>query len=551
MIKAPEKLPEITAADLDKFESMDGDQLLTQVTEFIGRYLQCTDHQRTVLALWVLHTHCLPAAQVTPYLAIQSAEKQSGKTLCLQLLNLLCDAPALTAGFTANTLTRRIDGPISTILLDECQATVGTRNRSKGPTLRAILSSGFHCGPGYTDATHERNAFAPKAFAGMGQLPEALADRSIPIILKPLKRVAQPANGGKPVERFDLRRAAKEARPIEELLHIWTEETCLDLEEKPVYAAEDFPPGLSPRRQDIIEPLLLLADYIGGAWPKRIREALNAVFNQEAAFNLAQSLQLLADIRDCFAWYSYPARLSSAALVSWMQNRPSRPWDGEGPLSARVIAHLLTPFDICPRVQRIGEEDPARGYRLEDFLPHWKTYLAFTMTVSSGPQPPGSPARAGVARDGVEAPSAASDVTDNQQSGISNNHAVCNAVTDSRAVSKSPASDQAEALTSSLETPTFDQGEADISCLQSNAVTKAASASAVSKSESSNSTAAVVTHAGHSRITSNDTGCNAVTDSRAIPALVEQTEEFPHASTFVIPEATGNGFHNTFQQGAV
>src|SRR5215510_694308 len=175
-------------AELDKLdEPIDGNALLNQVSQFIGRYLQCSEHHRTVLALWVLHTHSTTAAQVTPYLAIQSAQKQSGKTLCLQLLSLLCSDPALTAGFTANTLTRRIDGPISTVLLDECQATVGTRARSKAPALRAILASGYHCGPGYTDATHERNAFSTEAFAGMGQLPEALADRSISIILEPLK----------------------------------------------------------------------------------------------------------------------------------------------------------------------------------------------------------------------------------------------------------------------------------------------------------------------------------------------------------------------------
>jgi Protein of unknown function (DUF3631) len=528
--KAPAKLPEITAADLDNLQPINGDQLLTQVTEFIGRYLQCTDHQRTVLALWVLHTHCLPAAQVTPYLAIQSAEKQSGKTLCLQLLNLLCDHPALTASFTANTLTRRIDGPISTILLDECQATVGTRNRSKGPTLRAILSSGFHCGPGYTDATHERNAFAPKAFAGMGQLPEALADRSIPIILKPLKRVGQPLNGSgaqaparNQIQRFDLTRAIKEAKPLQEQLLFWAEDNCPDLEEKPAYAAEHFPPGLSSRHQDIIEPLLLLADHIGGTWPSRIREALNAVFLQEAAFNLAQSLQLLADIRDCFAWYRYPARLSSAALVSWMQSRPSRPWDGEGTISARVIAELLRPFDIWPRVQRIEDEDPARGYRLEDFVGPWQTYLAFTV-------PDQDP------------PASVPEVTHHGNSRISNNHADCNAVTDSRAVSVAPSQTR-------VAQPPSTVSEAH----NSGAQPPSAASTVAKQSEIAGPTA----HDGFAcdgvqiankacprgeLASRRDAASNAVTDSRAVSKSDALADEFRHN---LVPEAVGNGFHST------
>ncbi|HEY6252126.1 MAG TPA: DUF3631 domain-containing protein [Candidatus Angelobacter sp.] len=373
-----------TSFDPDQLESINGADLLEQVSQFIGRYLQCSEHQRTVLALWVLHTHCSTAAQVSPYLAIQSAQKQSGKTLCLQLLNLLCDFPALTAGFTANALTRRIDGPISTVLLDECQATVGSRGRSKGPTLRAILASGYHCGLGYTDATHERNAFCPKAFAGMGQLPEALADRSIPIILEQLEA----SSTAKPrVQRFDLRRAIKEAKPLQEHLHEWMEENLPDLEAKPVYSEEDFPPNLSPRRRDMSEPLLQLADFIGGPWPIRIREALTDIFQAETAFELRYSRQLLADLRDCFAHNNYPERLSTAALLDWMHTLPTRPWDVEGSITARTFARLLLAFDIHPRVQRIGSAAPARGYQLQDFIEPWQTHLGFAVVPIKSAEP--------------------------------------------------------------------------------------------------------------------------------------------------------------------
>ena len=44
----------------------------------------------------------------------------------------------------------------------------------------------------------------------MGQLPEALADRSIPIILKPLTDFEAR------VERFNLSRAAQEAKPLQQ-----------------------------------------------------------------------------------------------------------------------------------------------------------------------------------------------------------------------------------------------------------------------------------------------------------------------------------------------
>ena len=139
--------------------------VLSDVTDFLARYLQCTEHQRTILALWVLHTYCFTAAQVTPYLAIRSTHKQSGKTLCLQLLSLLCEGSALTSGgFTARDLALPMKAKsISALLLDECHATIGTRSRSKAPALRALFAGSFHLGMGHSNIAQERNAFCPKA----------------------------------------------------------------------------------------------------------------------------------------------------------------------------------------------------------------------------------------------------------------------------------------------------------------------------------------------------------------------------------------------------
>src|SRR5437588_2785702 len=94
-----------------------------------------------------------------------------------------------------------------------------------------------------------------------------------------------------------------------------------------------------------------------------------------------------------------------------MHNLLARPWDVDGPITARSIARLLIAFNIQPRVQRIGSDTLARGCRLEDFMPHWEAHLDF------------DPAQ----------------VTDNHQSEIANNDKGCYAVTHSRAVSVSEA----------------------------------------------------------------------------------------------------------------
>jgi hypothetical protein len=403
--------------------------VLSQVDDFIARYLHCSEHQRAVLVLWVLHTYCVSAAQVTPFLSIRSAYKQSGKTLCLQLLALLCHDPALTVGFSASTLNHRMKvKPPSAILLDECQATFGTRARSKAAALRALLAASYHRGFGYTGPIGERSLFCPKAFAGRGELPEELADRSLPIILGPwgagavlgfatenaqilgscattdpgrlgdcVVRLPQPENvrfefmgqgvePPSPVQPFDMRLAAQQAQPIKELLDAWASRHLPRLEKLSRFSSQDFDPGLSLRRRDLCEPLVQLADAVGGDWPRRARRALMVLFLDEAKFHLQPGLQMLQDLRDCFSFHSYPLRLSSFVLVEWLRSLPPRPWDLEGPINPARLARMLVPFDVRPRLQRtgppvgspkLGPPSPTRGYLLEDLVEAWQKHLGY------------------------------------------------------------------------------------------------------------------------------------------------------------------------------
>src|SRR5215475_6930476 len=105
-VAAPQTQPPAAPAP-DPVKPTKPSRMLDDVCAFLARYLHCSDHQRTVLALWILHTHCFAAARSTPYLAIQSTRKLSGKTLCLRLLSLLCSHPALPSGYTA-ALVKRI-----------------------------------------------------------------------------------------------------------------------------------------------------------------------------------------------------------------------------------------------------------------------------------------------------------------------------------------------------------------------------------------------------------------------------------------------------------
>src|SRR5258708_40250002 len=74
------------------------------LVEFLRQYLVCDEHQFSVLALWIVHTWCFELFSTAAYLNVRSPEPQSGKTLCLDLLELLCRSPWLAPGADSRTV---------------------------------------------------------------------------------------------------------------------------------------------------------------------------------------------------------------------------------------------------------------------------------------------------------------------------------------------------------------------------------------------------------------------------------------------------------------
>ena len=98
------------------------DEVLDEVAGFVRRFVVMSEAQADAVALWVVHTHAFDAAEQTPYLAISSAEKRSGKTRLLEVLELLVARPWLTGRVTAAVLARKVDAERPTLLLDESDA---------------------------------------------------------------------------------------------------------------------------------------------------------------------------------------------------------------------------------------------------------------------------------------------------------------------------------------------------------------------------------------------------------------------------------------------
>ena len=324
-------------------------------------------------ALWVLHTHATGAAESTPYLAVNSAEKRSGKTRLFEVLDHLVARPWFAGRITSAALARKIEQEQPTLLLDESDAAF-KGDREYAETLRGILNAGYRrggkvtvcVGQGANLSYRDFTVFGPKAIAGLGRLPDTVSDRSIPIRLKRRKRSEK-------IERLRLRKVAPEAEELRQRAEAWAQAHLRDL----AGAQPEIPDELDDRAQDIVEPLLAIAGAAGGEWPKRARRAaktLLAAEEREDADSLG--VRLLRDLRDAFEEEGADALRTSEVLTA-LNTREEAPWskirNGEA-LDASRLARYLRPYGIKPD-QFKHEGEKARGYRRPDFEDAWARYL--------------------------------------------------------------------------------------------------------------------------------------------------------------------------------
>jgi hypothetical protein len=351
----------------------DGAELLERLVWFIRRYVALSKDQALLSALWVVHTHTLDAADTTPYLNVKSAEKRSGKTRLLEVLSLLAAGSWLTGRVTAAVLVRKVAAEAPALLLDESDAAF-KGDREYAETLRGVLNAGFRrggvaslcVGQGANITYEDFPVYCPKVIAGIGKLPDTVADRSIPIEL----RRRRPSEK---VERFRLRKVGPEALPISRDVRAWAQRHLDSLST----AEPDLPDELDDRAQDIIEPLLAIADEVGGEYPEWSRRAAVGLLTGEERED-AESLgvRLLRNVRAVFDDKSSD-RLPTGKLLEALHVMEEAPWGsfrGEA-LDARGLARLLKPYGVKPEKLREGD-DTFRGYRRTSFEGAWARYLS-------------------------------------------------------------------------------------------------------------------------------------------------------------------------------
>jgi hypothetical protein len=244
--------------------------LLGEISALLHRFVVMSSAQARVVALWVVHTYLVKAAEATSYLAVTSAEKRSGKTRLLKVLELLVAKPWFTGRTSAAVLPRKIDPDAPSLLLDESDAAFGG-DKEYAEALRQVLNTGHRrqggratvcVGQGTNIGFKDFATFCPKAIAGIGKLPDTVADRAVPIRLE--RRAP-----GERVDRFRRREVAPQADQIRHRLAALADVAVAHLAE----ARPDLPDELDDRAWDGVEPLLAIAELAGGDWPVAARAA--------------------------------------------------------------------------------------------------------------------------------------------------------------------------------------------------------------------------------------------------------------------------------------
>jgi hypothetical protein len=304
----------------------------------------------------------------TPRIAFLSAEPASGKSRELEVTELLVPNPVTAVNVSPTYLFRKVgceEG--ATILYDEIDTVFGPKAK-ENEEIRGLLNAGHRRGAkagrcvvqGKTVTTEEINAYSAVALAGLGWLPDTILSRSV--IVRMRRRAP-----GEQVEPFRSRIHSRDGMAIRDQIALWAKSLPSQIVDWP-----ELPPEIQDRDADVWEPLIIIADAVGGTWPERARLAAKALVTADKDAEPSLGVRLLADLRAVFGG----ARdMTTKAILMALIGLEESPWgDRRGkPLDERGLAKRLRAYGI--RSKGVGDASRLKGYTSADLSDAWARYL--------------------------------------------------------------------------------------------------------------------------------------------------------------------------------
>jgi Protein of unknown function (DUF3631)/CHC2 zinc finger len=352
------------------------EKLFNEIKAHITRYVVFSrPEDADVVALWVMHTWVAQLFDFTPYIYLHSPVMRCGKTQVHRVVEPLVKNPLRTCNISEAALFREIADSRPTLLWDEIDSIFGSRKASEvNENKRALLNAGYErgirairmerSGGGFEKISYD--PFCPKILAGIGRLPDTIVDRSIPILIhRRLK--TQPCQKYRRQDRAN-------AKPLHDALERWASDPELL---KTLWDSHpQMPDSLSDRQEDIWEPLLAIADSVGGDVSELARAAADVLCNNgddDLGYGAKQLLAIKKIVGD-------KDRIRSGDLIDglWEADAlPSRLMEDEKP-NYKKIGHWLSKFiksyDGKPSRQLDFDGQNARGYEAAELKEVFERY---------------------------------------------------------------------------------------------------------------------------------------------------------------------------------
>lgn len=360
--------------------TIDGAALLSEVEAFHRRFnVFPTEAAYVAVTLWDAHAHLLDCFESTPRLAFLSPEPGSGKSRALEIVETLVPHPMAAVDASAAALFRAVsgvDGKRPTILFDEIDTIFGPK-AGENEQLRGFINAGhrrgkvmYRCvGDGANQTVQAFPSYTAVAVAGLGSLPDTILTRSVII------RMRRRARNEK-AEPYRSRIHEKEGFALRDRLAQWAEEA----RQLVAGAWPEMPEDVTDRPADVWEPLLAVADAVGGDWPRRAREACTELVKASQVNDKGSiGIRLLTDLRDHVM--VGVDRLPTIAVLDRLNALDDAPWadlDGKA-LDNRRLSRMLAQYvtadgtSVASRNIRTAG-GVLKGYYSEDLEDAWARY---------------------------------------------------------------------------------------------------------------------------------------------------------------------------------
>jgi hypothetical protein len=376
--KAGEGAGKLAGADVEEQRAADNNEvskeLLDDVHAFLGRFvIYPSEHAKVAHTLWVAHTHLMDEWESTPRLAFLSPERECGKTRALEITVLLVPRPVMSYNNTPAYLFRKIgdSAGLPTILYDELDTVFGDKAKGDSEGLRGLFNAGHRRGAaagrcvtrGDKIETEDFPAYCALALSGIGNLPDTILSRSVIVRMRRRRR-------DEDVEAFRTREHTPEGHPLRDKLAAWADTVRTEISK----ARPKMPDGIEDRSADVWEPLLAIADEVGGHWPERARVAavaLVALSKEDGGGSLGT--RLLHDLRPMF---ENEEKHHTSSIINYLINREEAPWSSiKGKqIDSKMLADYLNPYGVFSKDVRIGNT-VKKGYYKKDLHDAFERYL--------------------------------------------------------------------------------------------------------------------------------------------------------------------------------